>query len=306
MNNYTKLAEGVMRHGLNIEPLTIHREMKGFVSNLFQVPEKPELFMSPEVMALPQRVCVPVTGGLDSTLLYFKIKRDLAVGVESKRESIQIHTAYYDFGQSYAYKEIDALQRLGIPLSNHIDRRDMTNGGIYWKHILPGRNFYILASLAENHMPQGGVILFGAVDGEMPTQGGDKSKRFFAQLNTLFAALPYPVIIECPFQNMTKTDLVEWWLRSGGEKEILVNTVSCFNAEWVMPWHCGECQACLRKWLAFACNNIELKTEVPVKLGCVEYIEKYNRVLNEALNTGDFTKYSQRRCEQDLKGLALL
>jgi 7-cyano-7-deazaguanine synthase in queuosine biosynthesis len=155
-------------------------------------------------------------------------------------------------------------------------------------------------------MESGGEIWFAATSGEIPRYDGDKSYRFLAQLNSMFAHyLPALVRVATPLAEETKADLVAWALKNG-YKEELQHTTSCFAGLSFQGVHCGRCQACLRKWLAFAYNGLELETATPVKIGCREYIKKYRKVLPAALKSANFSHYSKRRCEQDLKALDML
>lgn len=259
---------------------------------VLDVPERPStytpLVYSPS--AQESAIAVAVTGGLDSSVLYFR-------ALETKRPVVAF---YIDVGQPYARKEERALDKLGIPWRK-IDAGLGSHTGEYWKHIIPARNLLCLSLIVEEMM--GGEIWFGAVQGEMPERGGDKSLAFLEQINLLFSKLPHPVRVVTPLQYETKGDLVRWWLTNDAVQAPIHQTVSCFNA---VDGHCGQCQACLRKWMAFHNNQISLATRVPVQIGCKEYIAKYLLVLNDALNTQNFSKYTKRRCEQDLAALSAL
>lgn len=285
VNSLSAVAADIMRVGC-ARTGDVPEWAYGFVLDMFNVPEVP-VDVGIGIARYSNQIAIPVTGGLDSSFLYY-----LAL-----KEDVPVRTFYIDVKQPYAYKEKVALDELDIPYSTLDGPRGLGHVN-YWKHIIPGRNFYILTRIAEEI--QGGRLWFGAVDGEMPVSGGDKSKKFLSFTVALLAALPYPVKLETPVASYTKTDLVAEWLKRGfGERELFA-TVSCFSPG---PRHCGACQACLRKWMAFANNGLKLVTEIDISFGCVEYIAKYWRVLAEALADNDFSRYSRRRCEQDLAAL---
>ena len=306
-NRYSDIAREIMLAGLRKETCAVPTQMTEMAKDMFNVPERPpELGGKRFKMALGRTIGVPVTGGLDSTVLYLRATEEI-YGRRFREDSQvvdfwMVRPFYVNFGQPYAAKEIAALRTFvkedTIELINAPIRADEKD---YWKHIIPGRNLYILSLIAEQMM--GGELWFGAVDGEMPLMGGDKSRYFIGAVNNLFRHLPMPVEVTTPLSKETKTDLVKWWLESGYSKDMLDRTVSCFSAE---EGHCAACQACLRKWIAYSNNGLELKTNMDIKIGCAEYIEKYKRVLGEALAKNDFTHYSKHRCEQDLSGIALL
>ncbi len=262
----------------------------------YDEPERPKTFALEKVHGEEENseVAVLVTGGLDSTTLYFR-----ALEMHKGRRIVPV---YVYIGQPYFKKEIEAIQKLGIPV--HVDNQKLDFGEqSYWKHIIPGRNLYFLSLTAE-HM-EGGTILFGATEGEIPEQGGDKSEVFLRLVNQLFAQLPYPVTVEAPLRSETKTDLVKWWVKQG-KVEQLRQTISCFTGE-TRTGHCGSCQACLRKYLAFLNNGLVLEVDSPdIRVSCAEYIAKYKDLMPKVLKTRDFSHYSRRRCLQDLRAIRRL
>lgn len=293
-NTFSSAAEMLSVVGLlrTDVPGALSAEMVDMADEVFTVPERPEDFRVRIQSARPE-LAVPVSGGLESTVLYFR-----AVRAGRKPKAF-----YVLYGHPYARKEQAALIHLGInPQQIKIERLSSMPATMYWKHIIPARNFIILSAVAEEIL--GGEIWFGVSNGEMPVGGGDKSETFFNMVNHHFNRLPFPVKVEIPLQTETKVDLVRWWLRAGISKELLAETVSCFSDS--KEKHCGACQSCLRKYIAFAANGLELKTDVDVRVGCAQYIEKYKRVMGGALKTESFGKYSRRRCEQDLQEIERL
>lgn len=296
-NNLSSVSFGVMERALKRHALLdVPVSLQALVEECLQVPERPETyhvrFQEPEQVV----VAIPVTGGLDSTVLYYRANYGLA-----NHEAVP--KAYYvDYGQPYAIKEQMALARLDVPYSLMQAEKPL---GRYWKHIIPARNLLIFSMIAEK-LQGGGRILFAVTNGEMPERGGDKSVRFLNLLNTALQALPYPVTVETPLANETKPDLITWWKNAGLDLKLLQYTVSCFTGGVGVVSHCGECQACLRKYIAFYLNGMELATAQPIEIGCMQFIERYKRVMSEALETRNFLKYSERRCVQDLSVLNLL
>lgn len=288
-NLLSDVAIEIMRAASTGETL-LSNTWKPLILEMFDVPERPKDFSVQMVQVSALDIAIPVTGGLDSTVLWWRSRL--------QARHVAIKPYYVDFGQPYLSKEMKALWLMGVPVIR-INTKPISY--MSWKHILPGRNFLIISLIAEQ-MNKQGVIWFGAVDGEMPYSGGDKSHLFLTMVNALLQKLPFPVLVTTPLQTETKVDIVKWAVDNGYSDD-LTYTVSCFSPA---NGHCGQCQACLRKAMAFACNDLELATVVPVKQGCVEFIEKYKIVLNRALETNDFSKYSERRCKQDLKALELL
>ncbi len=66
------------------------------------------------------------------------------------------------------------------------------------------------------------------------------------------------------------------------------------------------CRACLRKFMALLWGGfgvLEL-LDGPFQVNPIAYalteVQRYRKVMGEALQTSDFSKYSERRCVQDL------
>ena len=291
VNSWSTVAEALMIGGALGTEVCIPRGAVAVAEECFSAPEAPASALQKLMTPEREEVIVPVSGGMDSTLLYFKYKAQLP----------SLRAMYCDVGQPYRDAEIDALNALGIEFE-YVDCPQVRQEQ-YWKHIIPARNFVILSHAAE--MIRGGRILFGATRNEIQLSGGDESAAFLVGINELFAYLPYPVRVEFPFAQQTKTDMVREWLAVEGHEKILQTTLSCFSPKYEDScWrHCGACGACLRKWIAFRNNNLDLDTVVPISVGCAESIAYYRRVLRAALDSGDHSHYSRHRCQQDLAAL---
>jgi 7-cyano-7-deazaguanine synthase len=290
MNKLSLVAREIMFAGLEQRDVEIPKdEYFNLANEVYNVPEKPKGY-HPKKKGLSKEVAVLVTGGLDSTALYYW----------ALKKYKKVRAFYIDIGSPYAKKEIEALHNLGMPVSIRIDEGFIGYEKEYWKHIIPARNLYFLSLVAEEM--KGGTILFGATNGEMPIRGGDKSKRFIQLINKEFAKLPYPIKVEVPFADWTKGMIVAWMKKNKLIRQ-LGQTISCFSGE---KGPCGACQSCLRKSMALITNGLYLKTNVDVRMGCKQYIKKYLKVLNEALQKKDFSHYSRRRCTEDLESIKLI
>lgn len=275
------------------QEIPVSKSLRGLVEEVVNVPERPADY-KPVFKFKEPKIVVLVTGGLDSTYVYQCVKENYATN--------EIVAIYVDIGQPYAKKEIDALARLQIPYVLERQTELIWTTDKYWKHIIPARNLLLLAIAAEHLADTGGLIMFGAVNGEMPVIGGDKSQRFIRVVNQLLKNSPNTIHVTTPLKDLTKTDIV--FKMQANNPGTVEKTVSCFSGGPGV--HCGACQACLRKWIAFTNNDLELKTETPIYLGCAEYITKYRTLMTEALKRRDFSKYSERRCEQTIEALVKL
>ena len=204
---------------------------------------------------------------------------------------------------------IDRLKdELGIDVRIHstFDFEDLEEDSAF----IPARNMYF--------------VLYAANYGDrifLVTQQGEESYRdttphFFVQASKLLTYLyEKKKLVDSPFWRMTKVDSVKWYLDQGLPAENLLKTWSCHHPanatskdhthrgiyrdeRWVNAstyWkHCGHCNACFRRWIAFMANGIDEDwandpMQSPV-LG--EYIRK--------MKAGE---YDKRRAEQTLEVL---
>jgi 7-cyano-7-deazaguanine synthase in queuosine biosynthesis len=217
---------------------------------------------------------IPVSGGLDSTLAYFLANKPGLIPI------------YVNHGQPYAERELKVLRNLSI---KHVwEKIKLPEVEGDWKHIFPLRNFYIF-KVAAAYTNTG--IIFAALDGEIPRKGGDKSQRFLSLCRQYFN-----LKIETPFAKCGKSDIIKLLKKDTRYKdryrEIVSQTYSCFKGEEI---HCGECRACLRKFIACKQNDIDLEFQKN-PLDNKEMIERYKEVMLKALQEKDYSLYSKRRC----------
>ncbi len=297
LNTLSGIAYKVMSLGLtadNYKPIYVPDEnFRDIVKIMFDVPEKPEGYQpAVEINRASRKTTVLVTGGLDSTVCY----------VMALQKTGQPPMALYiDMGQPYAEKEQKVLRDLNIEFKV-IKKKPPHDIAKSWKHIQPGRNLFYLAAAAE-FMVLGGELWIGATDGEMPIRSGDKSVEFFSLAQTLFDQyLPHQVKIQLPVKEMTKSDEIGWLLRNGWLDSQVRRTYSCFTGE---EKHCGHCQSCVRRFLAFWNNGIDSAEDYYVHpmIGGEEYINKYKDLMGRAVKYKDFSRYSERRSIQDLDAI---
>lgn len=76
----------------------------------------------------------------------------------------------------------------------------------------------------------------------------DRSPQFFTEVSSLLSYLQKrPVKVDPVFPNMTKQDMVKWYLDSGHNRAELWLSYSCFSGK---TGRCGECSACFRTAVA--------------------------------------------------------
>jgi 7-cyano-7-deazaguanine synthase in queuosine biosynthesis len=227
-----------------------------------------------------------LSGGMDSTVMW-----------ELNSQEQNKLGMYVNLGHPYAPKEMAALGRLGLPFLE-VDYKLQFES---WGHIIPTRNFVLLA-LAELNTKHEGEIWLGAVQGESAEDKGDKSELFFRLFEELVWRAKNKKVFIRTLKAKTKNDWLQWYLSTTGRTDIL-DTVTCFSGGGTKG--CGCCQACVRKWIAMRyCGikpNVIIKYfEVEPYVGGREHIRKYWDALHACLLAEDFTHYSKERCVQDL------
>jgi 7-cyano-7-deazaguanine synthase in queuosine biosynthesis len=256
-------------------------------------PEKPEDFkldIGPiQRLHLLDEICL-VSGGADSTIAWYLMGKPKAI--------------YIDIGQSYASKEKHKLEILKIdPIIIDLYSTGIGNNGEKWKHIIPGRNFLFLTIAAE-FLRDGGELIFSAVDGEGYNSGkGDKSQAFIVKWQEWYRALTSKVIGISTCVERTKAGWLKEFASRGNSLDIIrYNTITCFSDE---DGQCGKCQACLRKYLSFMTNGLDIAEDFNIypMIGAKEYVDKYKDVLSKALKLNNYSHYSLVRCTEDLAAI---
>ena len=257
---------------------------KQLVSVMLDFPERPEDFkLEVEYPKLYKKVIL-VSGGMDSSIMWDLIESEDKIGL------------YVDFGQPYAEKEIKAIRDFGIKVK--IIKYDLTNN-VTWNHIIPTRNF-ILIALAEELVSHEGEIYLGAVQGETVENAGDKSELFFRLTEEFIWRTKNKKVDIKTLKARTKNDWLKYYIEKTDNMKIL-NTITCFSGGGNA---CGKCQACVRKWIALHyCNISDITSlfEEDPYIGGRKYIDNYKKKMGEALENKDFSHYSEDRCNQDLK-----
>jgi 7-cyano-7-deazaguanine synthase in queuosine biosynthesis len=120
----------------------------------------------------------------------------------------------------------------------------------------------------------------------------DRSVYFFNEFSSILTFLwGEPATVITPFFNMTKTEMVRWYLNEGFHEEALISSRSCYSPG---DNPCGNCAACFRRWVAFTNCGLEEEYEQPIKNyeNLQIYLDKMKR--------GD---YDKKRTDETLTAL---
>lgn len=118
---------------------------------------------------------------------------------------------------------------------------------------IPGRNAH-LCLLAAKLLDGGRGTVWLTVQKD-ETSLNDRSPVFLGLMSTLLSVLYPGASVATPWADSDKTEMVKWYLDAGHSVERLLNTWSCYHGRY--PIQCGNCSACVRRFIAFSLNGLE-------------------------------------------------
>jgi len=165
---------------------------------------------------------------------------------------------YFDLGHRYATQERAAIEALTQATGIEVTISDELRLGTWEAEdaIIAMRNVH-LAMLAANRAETVWCI---GVKGDHTL---DKSRIAFADMSAFLTRMSgHPVWVDSPFWNMTKTEIVAWYLARRLPVEHLLLTFSCSRTDG-QTVHCGRCSSCLRRWISLVNNGINAEFDEP-------------------------------------------
>lgn len=132
-----------------------------------------------------------------------------------------------------AVQQVPTLRTLDAP-----DLREWANG------VVPHRNIVLLGTVANQCSAH--ELIVSAPRGEIIW---DQQRAFHRAAQKVLKG----VQIINPLRHYTKTQAVAAWLAAGLSHEELLASRSCYSAE---PGQCGQCAACVKRWVALTNNRI--------------------------------------------------
>jgi 7-cyano-7-deazaguanine synthase in queuosine biosynthesis len=101
----------------------------------------------------------------------------------------------------------------------------------------------------------------------------DRTPLFMKGMEGLLASLGQMVQVSTPWFHYDKHEMVEWYLTHKGSVERLKRTHSCYRPG-ILP--CGDCPACVRRYIAMSLNGIAEAYEVSPRESATakEYIRR--------------------------------
>lgn len=193
-------------------------------------------------------------------------------------------TIYVDIKHGYNSKERKAIQQT-IPETKIVE--DVLNLHLFEQAdaYIPMRNaFLVLTAALHSDLNKGEEIVLVVQKGELDL--GDRTPWFLHTMGTLMSAMNKSNMkVTSPFFEMTKTDMLKWYMSQGLSKYTLKKTVSCYSNSYIP---CGSCGACFRRWVAF--ENCGLKEDYLVNPWETQLAKEYIEKMKDGKYDKDRTK----------------
>ena len=185
------------------------------------------------------------SGGVDSVIAWHYLDKPTAL--------------YSMLNHRYQEKEFECILRLKKVMKDltvyFIDGPDMSKHEYGELAYISQRNL----QLTLNASHYGNKIYVCGIKGDMVE---DKTPEAFRVMSFAMNFIQKPtepqIKIESPFWQMTKTDIIKWFLDNYPQdyvEKVLKTSVSCYDSRILLS--CGECPSCFRKWIALESAGIK-------------------------------------------------
>lgn len=237
----------------------------------------------------PVEHIVLFSGGVDS-LITLKYAQSIS------REMMDCVTPVYCcLGHRYEAEELKTVVEISKGRIN-IDKSLSGLGSIEDSQAnIPGRNGHlILAALRYSLEYFNGEVYIWLTVQKDELSIPDRSPEFLDRMSKVCSVLAGKrVTVRTPWGGMDKTDMVRWYLERAYSEEDLRKTWACY---WPSAGgdQCGNCPACIRRYIAFSLNGIhEGYLQDPKRSATAQvYIQKAKDGV-----------YSKERCRRILEAL---
>lgn len=176
------------------------------------------------------------SGGVDSYIAYYWLNKP--------------QTLYFNLKNRYSKRELQVVKKL-IPSTIIDESLNIGDREVGEKAYIPFRNL-LLACLANKYSDN--IYIIGIEDDVV----SDKNEQIFLEFSELLSKLEGRKInVLSPFWNMSKVELIKWYLDNSFPVENLYQTISCYDSA-EQSNYCGKCPSCFRKWVGFQLNGLDL------------------------------------------------
>ncbi len=187
--------------------------------------------------------CILVSGGVDSFIGWHYLGKPDPIYVNVGNTAAKVESDIVDvlYGK---------IRELSMPFLGKFEKPDFD---------IPGRNLY-LAMVAANLGYDEIALIVQKDETSIP----DRKKVFFEEASKLLSEVyELKIVIDTPFWDMDKEEMVRWYLSNRSDLTSLLYTFACYqpvlNEEIkdIEMWeHCGNCGACFRRFVAFTLNGL--------------------------------------------------
>ena len=208
-----------------------------------------------------KKIAVMVSGGIDSLVAFryaqARYRKENTIGI------------FVNYQQPYYDKENEAVYNL---FKEEVDRgeikvidaelctKELNNIPTVEKQEIFGRNLL----MAFYGALLGDRVWLSILENELHASVPDKHPEFLHMCSALFTYtfknLRNETVVETPFFEMTKSEVVKLGLILGITKDQFKQTISCYDSEGKS---CGKCLACFKRWVAWVNNDIEEEFAFP-------------------------------------------
>jgi len=197
---------------------------------------------------------------------------------------------FLDAGQSYLKKELKTVKyfskkykKMKLYVDKSLDLSKWERGNFY----IPYRNVFFVM-IASLYAPN--IHLVGIKGDNVDDNNPNASKlmaKFLMNFNNNKG-----IKVASPFYEMTKSEMVRWFIDNNLPIEDLLKTRSCYSNNTMNQ--CGKCNSCFRRWVALENNGIKETYDSPPWLwdGARDYIKKMKAGL-----------YDQKRTDETFRAL---
>ena len=182
-------------------------------------------------------------------------------------------TVYFTLDHRYQQEEIGAIEKT-IPQTAIVSKMLVVGRFEEPDANIVSRNLLLLTLAASYFVQAKRATLYLVVQkGEMEIP--DRRPEFLSRAQRILGDLTgKDITIATPFSEMTKTEMVKWYIDVKLPVSELLKTHACYHPKGGIP--CRECAACFRRWVAFRNNGIRefgaLDNEILYWKGVDEYI----------------------------------
>lgn len=207
------------------------------------------------------------SGGPDSFITYHYVK--------SKYPTSIVTPIYFDLGHRYAKEEMSVVQNT-LPGTLHAG---VLRGLKNWEEsdaFIWHRNAFLVLAATKYLRGKQGMIWLSVQKDEMNIP--DRSEEFFNKMGSLLEVLSQGQerwFVDTPWRTHDKTDMVAWYKYQRLSEIALCQTWSCYQP--INSRHCGDCPACIRRYIAFAINDIDQSDSFEISPTRSETAKQYRK-----------------------------